>query len=334
MAEARWYDKGSNQNVQCRLCPHQCVLTDGASGICRVRSNRGGILYSDIYGKISAIHVDPIEKKPLYHFYPGRPILSIGSVGCNMRCKFCQNCEISQVGVMQSAFLRALSTEEIVERAIAVPGNIGVAYTYNEPSIWIEFMAEIALKLHQIFLKNVMVTNGYINPEPLSEILEYMDGFSVDLKGFNENFYRKLTSSGLKAVKQSLVQISRSDKHLEIVNLVIPGYNDEPHVFEEMVKWISGTLGEKTVLHLSAYFPRYQFNEPPTRPATIESLKDIALKHLVFVYSGNLGPDQNDTCCPFCNNLLVQRNGYVTRIKGADDSGRCLVCGKLVFQNF
>jgi pyruvate formate lyase activating enzyme len=332
--EALWYKKMPSGKVICLLCPHQCLLNEGKSGICRVRTNQQGTLISDIYGKVSAMHSDPIEKKPLYHFYPGRSIFSIGTVGCNLHCRFCQNCEISQVSVRDAVALKSMTSEEIVEIASNIPNNIGIAYTYNEPAIWFEFVEETAKGAIQKGLKNVMVTNGFINPEPLEGMFEYIDAFSVDLKAFSESFYQKITNSSLAPVKKTLELIRKSGKHLEIVNLIIPGLNDDPVEFTEMVNWIAGSLGSETVLHLSAYFPRYQSAEPPTPASTIHKLREIASQYLLFVYAGNLASELNDTICPKCKNTLIRRKGYQVDIQGINLKGACKNCENLVFQNF
>jgi len=320
--------------VRCQLCPHRCMLEDGKTGICRVRTNRNGILWSDSYGRISSIHSDPVEKKPLYHFFPGRSILSVGSVGCNLHCRFCQNCEISQVSPENATFLRVCSPADLVILACREEDNLGIAFTYNEPVIWSEFVLDVAMETRKHGKKNVLVTNGYINTLPLEELLEWTDAFSVDLKAFDDSFYRKITSSSLKPVLSTLQKIRASGKHLEIVNLLIPGLNDDPVRFEEMVKWIRDELGRETVLHLSAYYPRYLATEPPTPSSTLLVLSDIAHKFLEYIYTGNLPGEENTTICPGCKSRLVVRKGYHVFFQNTIKDGCCAVCGKLVFLNF
>ena len=332
MKEADWYEQLESKVVRCLLCPHNCLLSPGKTGICRVRTNFDGVLYSEIYGWVSALHIDPIEKKPLFHFYPGSKILSIGSVGCNLRCRFCQNCEISQRSIRESDSIQSFSAADIVNRIRG--DSIGVAYTYNEPSIWIEFITDIATMAKEQGYKNVLVTNGYINENPLLRMIEYIDAFSVDLKAFTEQFYQKITSSHLHPVLKSLELIRKKGKHLEIVNLVIPGLNDQKDKFEEMVEWIAATLGNDTVLHLSAYYPTYLAKEPPTPASTLLQLKEIASRYLTYVYTGNLLAEENDTFCPDCKNLLVRRRVYETQIIGIQHGGKCKHCGKLIFQNY
>ncbi len=334
MKTALWFGKHNNNKVKCLLCPHYCLIDECKSGICRVRTNIEGELYSDVYGLVSALRADPVEKKPLYHFFPGRFILSIGSIGCNLRCRFCQNCEISQVSVQDAGHFEYYEPEAIVDMARLVKNNIGIAYTYNEPTVWYEYMVDIAQRSKQAGLKNVMVTNGFINPEPLGHLLEFMDAFSVDLKGFTESFYRINTSSHLEPVKNTLEQIHAAGKHLEVVNLVIPTLNDDETVFEEMVSWIAAQLGKETVLHLSAYFPRHRATEPPTPVSTLLRLNKIARRQLYFVYIGNAPDENNKTLCPSCHNSLILRVGYHVSIIGLDAEGRCKSCGFLLFENF
>ena len=258
MQEASYYEKLPDNYVRCLLCPHHCRIKDGSVGICRVRSNHGGVLYSDNYATACCIRFDPIEKKPLYHFYPGSMILSVGTVGCNFRCKFCQNWEISQTCVKDYPYLKEVSSDRIIAQAGERSDNAGIAYTYNEPTVWFEYMLEIAKKAKAKGMHNVSVTNGFIDPEPLSELLDYVDAFNVDLKAFTEDFYHKLASASLEPVKDTIKSISKAGKHLELTHLIVPGHNDNPADFEEMLKWIAGETGGDTPLHLSKYFPDYQ----------------------------------------------------------------------------
>jgi len=332
--KARWYESYTDGTLKCLLCPHSCVLKPGQSGRCRVRSNLGGTLFAGTWGLLSALHMDPVEKKPLYHFYPGKEILSAGSVGCNLRCRFCQNCEISQAGLNESPGLQPATAEKLVSLASSAENNIGIAFTYNEPAIWFEFVAEVASASRLAGLKNVMVTNGYINQEPLKELIGLIDAFSVDLKGFTDDFYRNITHAGLAPVLDTLRTIAASGRHLEVVNLVIPGLNDDEATFRKMVAWIRENLGEKTVLHLSAYYPRYLSKEPPTPPQTLIRLSEIAREDLAYVYAGNLAGYRNDTRCHHCNTLLISRSGYHVEKRNVSSEGVCLGCGTRVFQNF
>ena len=329
--ESQWYVAEKDGSVQCTLCPHSCMLKEGKVGLCRVRKNKHGKLVSDVYGFVSALNFDPIEKKPLYHYYPGSNILSIGTYGCNLRCFFCQNCTISQTGPEPGLPRNYHTPEEIVDIALKKPGNMGIAFTYNEPLVWYEYLIEIARLAKAAGLKTVMVTNGFINPEPLAELIGVIDAFSVDLKAFSEEFYAKVTWSQLEPVKRALQQIAKAGKHLEIVNLVVPGLNDDESIFTEMVKWIAKELGKDTVLHLSRYFPNYKSEIEATPIFSIIRMKRIADRELHYVYTGNMFDENNETRCLKCKNLLITRQSYVTYMDGLDEEGRCKACGE-VFQ--
>ncbi len=331
--EALFYQKKDNQKVQCHLCPDNCLLAEGRRGACKVRKNVRGTLVAENYGLVSAVHSDPIEKKPLYHFYPGRSILSLGTAGCNLHCVFCQNWEISQSAV-DELNLYTLTPQEAVERALTLPDNIGIAYTYNEPLIWYEYVRDTAVLAREKGLKNVMVTNGYVNPEPLEEIIPLIDAFSVDLKAFNETFYRKYTQSKLQPVLEALKIIRSHDKHLEVTNLVIPELNDDEGEFGEMIGWIAGELGPETVLHISRYFPAWKLHNPPTPPETLKRFYRIAAEKLSYVYLGNVATFETgqDTLCPQCGKTVIRRNGYYTEITGLDSKGNCAFCGKHIMK--
>ena len=318
-----------NNKVRCRLCPHHCLIGEGQTGLCRVRKNEQGVLVAENYGRLSSVHLDPIEKKPLYHFYPGRSILSIGSVGCNMRCKFCQNSDISQVGVGEFTALEEYTVDQLVREAHSIKENLGIAYTYNEPTIFYEFMVDVAQALHLIGLKNVMVTNGFIEREPLQNLLPLIDAYNVDLKSFNDAFYRKLTASQLEPVKQTLTTLRKAQKHFEITNLIIPGQNDSIEEFHQMINWIHDKLGRETILHLSKYFPRYQFTKPATPDSVLENFYNIACKKLDYVYVGNVGPHVtgHDTICKQCGTVIIKRFGYSVDVSNMTKEGHCIGCG-------
>ena len=333
MKEASFY-KTFNDEVICSLCPHHCHIADGKMGICRVRKNTGGKLRSESYGQICSLNFDPIEKKPLYHFFPGSIIFSAGSLGCNLHCRFCQNWEISQTGIEEFGNLRSSTPQELISRAISREGNIGIAYTYNEPTVWYEFMMETAEFAQKERLKNVMVTNGYINPYPLEALFPVMDAFSVDLKAFSDGFYRTITASRLAPVLNALKMIRKSGRHLEITNLVITDTNDDELEFTEMINWIEGELGKETVLHISRYFPMFKMSNEPTSEKKLKEFYDIACSKLDYVYLGNLrsGLGQN-TFCPGCKTEVIERIGYDTRIIGLDEEGKCRNCGQPVIAN-
>lgn len=318
-------DSGS---FRCLICPHECVIKPGRSGLCRVRENDGSGIRLSTYGAISSYASDPVEKKPLYHFFPGHHILSVGSYGCNLRCDFCQNDEISQHG--RQADCIELSAEELALRAQLIPGNIGLAYTYNEPGIWFEYVIDCAAAIKEQGQFNIMITNGYINRGPLAEYIKLTDAFNVDLKGFSDDFYRKYTGGSLKQVLDNLVMISDGGRHLEITTLIIPGLNDSDESMQEEARWISESLGPDVPLHISRYFPRYKRTDPATPPETIRRLSMVALEHLDYVYTGNMPAyaGGSDTVCPSCGQMLIKRAGYEIKNTGLTSEGRCSVCGK------
>ena len=326
MKEALFYTQQNNK-VKCTLCPHNCEISEGKHGICRVRKNVDGKLYAETYGKICSLNFDPIEKKPLYHFYPGKIIFSVGSIGCNLQCKFCQNYQISQSGPHEFSGLLSATSEDIINQALKREDNIGIAYTYNEPTVWYEYMTDIAEIAKKNNLKNVMVTNGFIHREPLHILLDWIDAFNVDLKAFNENFYKKQTSSQLKPVLENLKKIRKSGRHLEITNLVITNQNDNAKEFEKMVDWIDGELGPDTVFHISRYYPVYKMTEPQTSEKTMFEFYDIASNKLNYVYLGNLRSEAGqNTYCKQCKQLVIERTGYTTRISGLNEKGKCNKC--------
>lgn len=333
MEEAKFYTKTGNNKVICNLCPHNCLISPGQRGSCGIRKNINGELFTEIYEKIAAINFDPIEKKPLYHFYPGRKILSIGTIGCNLHCKFCQNYDISQTNIDEFPYLKNYTSDEIINIALQKSDNIGIAYTYNEPIIWYEFVLETAKKAQAKNLKNVMVTNGYINKKPLEELMPYIDAFSVDLKAFTEDFYKEITLSKLEPVKETLKTIYKNHKHLEITNLIIPGLNDDEKIFKDMVLWIANELDKDIVLHLSRYFPTYKLDINPTPISTLESLHNIAKQFLNNVYLGNVqGLEKDNTYCKKCKKVVIKRTGYYTDIMGVDKNGNCIFCGNKILK--
>jgi pyruvate formate lyase activating enzyme len=323
-----------NDKVRCTLCQHRCLIGNGKFGICRVRRNIGGTLFAETYGQLSAVHLDPIEKKPLYHFYPGRQILSVGSVGCNLHCSFCQNCDISQVGVMEFDALKEYSVDRLVKEMQLIRGNLGIAFTYNEPAVFFEYMYDVAKATHGMGYKNVMITNGFIEEEPLQNILPFMDAFNVDLKAFTDDFYRKQTHSHLEPVKETLKRLRKENKHLEITNLIIPGLNDSEEEFTSMINWICDELGDQTILHLSRYFPRYQMTKPSTSDSILVRCFEIAHAKLSYVYLGNTNHLQGqNTYCSRCKALIIKRNGYVIDASGITKDGTCNQCGNSVVVN-
>ena len=330
--EAKYYEK-LNGKVECLLCPHNCKISDGDYGICRVRKNEKGKLIAKVYGKLIARHTDPIEKKPLYHFYPGKDILSVGTVGCNLKCFFCQNCDISQAGAEQYDHISETSPEELVKIASIEENNIGIAYTYNEPSINFEYIADTAKESRKKNLRNVMVSNGFISMKPLKELIPLIDAFNIDLKAFSNEFYRKHTKSEIKSVKESLIEIRDSPSHLEITFLIIPGLNDNEDEFKEMVTWIHSNFGDAQVLHLSRYFPGYRSDIPPTPVSTLKTFRQIALQKLNHVFLGNIAePGAQNTYCPECGKLVIKR-GYRPSVN-LNNNGQCPDCKRKILNYY
>lgn len=331
--EASYYSNIRQDIVQCFLCPRNCKIKPGKSGSCHVRRNHFGKLVSEVYGKLAAINLDPIEKKPLYHFYPGEKILSMGTAGCNFHCTFCQNYNLSQCIFPIERGTHHFTPGELVNLALNTTHNIGVAFTYNEPSVNYEFMLESSSLAKRVGLSTVMVSNGYINSGPLSHLLKNMDAFNIDLKAFNPRFYRKYCKGRLAPVLDSLMQIADSGRHLEITNLVIPEVNDDPQEFERMCSWIACKLSKSVVLHISRYFPVYKLKLVPTPSETMLKFYDIAKNHLDHVYLGNMtAGDHSDTFCPHCGHKLISRNAYSVQKTGIDGTGRCEQCKTLVIQ--
>ncbi len=323
----------NNEKLKCLLCPHYCNLATGKTGICGVRKNTGERIELITYGVISGYSLDPVEKKPLYHFFPGNNILSIGSFGCNMKCDYCQNFHISQK--VPESLIPEISINKIIRDASTTEKNIGIAFTYNEPVIWIEYMKDVAEAVKKEGLFTVMVSNGFVNPGPLDEILEFMDAFNIDLKAFNNTFYRKLTGAELEPVKNSLKHIALSGKHLEITTLIIPGQNDNEKEMALQANWIASELGKDVPFHLSKYFPTYKRDNPPTSEDTLNKLFEIARERLDYVYIGNSYSNTGqNTLCPHCGTEVTIRSGYKTRLVNLDDDGKCTFCGKLIYKNF
>ncbi len=332
MHEAQFYKKLNDLRVECQLCPVFCVLKDGQTGNCKVRVNKQGKLLTLVYNKIAAFGIDPIEKKPLYHFYPGKNILSIGEVGCNLHCSFCQNHNISQCKAIDYPGFQIITSEQIVLKALETNNNIGIAYTYNEPFTFYEFMLDTAKLAHYKGLKNVVVSNGYINTEPLKKILPFIDAFNIDLKSFSNKFYKKETKGKIEPVLNALKIIATSNSHLEITNLVIPGLNDDERQFEKMVKWIKVELGNDIPLHLSRYFPQYKMNLTPTPVEKLKHLYVLAKKYLNHVFLGNVNDKfHSSTYCPECKKSLIQRTRYFTSSTGITKHNKCKFCGSQIY---
>jgi pyruvate formate lyase activating enzyme len=288
MKEAMFYEKLDGGRVHCYLCPHHCRIPKDGRGLCGVRKNVDGVLFSMNYGEISSIGVDPIEKKPLRRFHPGAAILSVGTVGCNLKCPFCQNHSIARVGP-EEVHTYPSSSDEVVSKAVSLKerGNIGIAYTYNEPSVWYEFVYETAKKAKEKGLLNVLVTNGYIGQEPLDQLLPYIDAMNIDLKAYSDRFYRELVKGSLAEVKET-IRRSAASCHVEVTTLVIPGWNDSVEEMADMAGWLA-SLSPEIPLHLSRYFPKYEMTDrPPTPLDSLKELSETARRYLKYVYLGNV----------------------------------------------
>ena len=325
--EAQWWKVLDKSTLQCELCPHGCKLREGKVGLCGVRKNVHGKLHTLIYAEATAVNVDPIEKKPLYHFHPGQPILSLGTKGCNLACAFCQNWHISQ---NSNAHSHVVSPEEAV--SIARQNNsFGIAFTYSEPLIWWEYVFDTARLAHEHGLKNVLVTNGYIKISPLKKLLPYIDAMNIDMKSFDPLFYKKVCGGQLKPV-MDVCEKAKKSCHVEITNLVVP-FKDEEEILkdvEKMVEWIASNFGKETPLHFSRYFPNYKYNKPQTPADLLSQACDVATRKLLYVYQGNIhSADGSNTYCPKCNALLVKRLGYHTIVQSIEN-GRCSKCNREV----
>lgn len=284
LKKARYFETCDNGTVRCTLCPHGCLIQNGKIGRCLVRTNIDGKLYAEGYGRITSIALDPIEKKPLRLFYPGSSILSVGSYGCNFSCRFCQNYTISQ----QQRMYKDILPEQLVEMALNAKseGNIGIAYTYNEPFTAYEFIFDCAKLAKSRGLKNVIVTNGYINKEPLSELLPYIDAMNIDLKAFTDDFYHKLCGGSLQPVKDTIALCSKVC-HVEITTLVIPGFNDTDEEIEAIAEFLE-SLSSEIPLHLTRHHPDFRMSEPlPISRQRLFALADVAGKHLKHIFTGN-----------------------------------------------
>jgi pyruvate formate lyase activating enzyme len=281
--EALFYETLVDNKVRCLLCPKTCLISPEGFGFCGVRQNQGGKLYSLNYAQITSLALDPIEKKPLYHYHPREYILSLGTRGCNLACLFCQNWSISQGSDVP---LEHMSCEGIIKQAKRYK-SFGIAYTYNEPVIWYEFVLDTAILSKKEGLENVLVTNGYINPEPLEKLLPYIDAMNIDLKSMEDEFYQKFCKGSLEPVLETIKRAHQAC-HIELTNLIIPGLNDKEENFNKLVNWIYENLGPEVPLHFSRYFPCYKMDLPPTPLDRLKRAEEIARKKLKYVYLGNI----------------------------------------------
>ncbi len=346
MHEAMFYKKMPDGRVKCSLCPHNCTIPEGKTGFCGVRANTGGILESLVYGKVSSMAVDPIEKKPLFHFNPSSLVMSFGTLGCTMHCGHCQNWEISHVilaesfdknkvyEISQPRATEFISPEKAVDLALANDCD-GIAWTYNEPTVWFEYTLDTAKLAKASGLYTVYVTNGYINQEPLEMIAPYLDAFRVDIKGFNNEFYRKVAKiPDFKPILDATIIAKKNlNMHVEIVTNIIPGENDDEEQLRGIARWIKTHLGAETPWHVTRFHPHLEFSETQATPVeTLEAAHDIGIEEgLQFVYLGNVpGHEYESTYCPKCSNLIIERQGYEVVNFDIDDDNKCNFCSQLI----
>ena len=333
--ETLLYQKLLGGKVRCGVCQRRCLISEGKWGYCQTRVNQKGKLYTSIYGIVSSVNLDPIEKKPVFHFKPGSNCLSLGTYGCNFRCKFCQNWQIAHAN-MASLNLdgqKLLSPQEAIKMALKSNAQ-GIAITYNEPAIWLEYSLDVFKLAKKENLYTVWVTNGYGTKETLDLIAPFLDVYRVDLKSFDNKFYQKLINvpqakpifETTKYLHQKYPQI-----HIECVTNVIPTWNDNPKNLTSIAKWIKENLGPKTPWHVTRFYPDAELtNVPPTPPETLFKAREIGLKQgLKFVYIGNMPVEkEDDTICPKCGNLAIRRTGYMTEVLGVEKDGTCSDCGE------
>ncbi len=311
------------QYVTCVLCPNRCAVKEGRTGVCRVRKNVGGVLHTLNFGEVASYGLDPIEKKPLYHFYPGHEIFSLGTVGCNLHCRFCQNWEIAHG---EPSTIR-VTPAKIVELARRQNHHcIGIAYTYSEPVVWYEFVYETAVQAREAGLKNVLVTNGFIELEPLEKLLPYVDAMNIDVKAFTDDFYRRMCAGRLDPVRRT-VEAAAPRCLVELTTLLVTGENDSPEEIGELASWIAG-INPEIPLHLSRYFPNYRLDLPATPLETMRRAREIAAQKLSHVYLGNVWDVENGyTYCPRCRKKVIERSGYIIRELHLSAGNRCAHCG-------
>ncbi len=331
--EALLYEKRSDRKVECALCSHRCVIPTGHRGICGVRENRDGILHTLVYGRLVAGHIDPIEKKPLFHFLPGSLSYSIATVGCNFRCRFCQNADIAQMPADHGGRIRGEATDAGAVVAAAVRGGCrSIAYTYTEPTVFFEFALDTARLAHAQGIRNVFVTNGYMTREALEMIAPVLDAANVDLKAFNRKYYTEVCGAKLEHIQETLRNMKAMGVFVEVTTLVVPGLNDDPAELKALAEFLVQDLGPDTPWHISRFHPTYRLaDRPPTPIKTLQSAREIGrLAGLKHVYTGNAPGDEGEnTFCPSCGETLIERLGFrVGEVRLKD--GRCAKCGTAI----
>jgi len=324
----RYWHAIDGGRVQCDLCPRECKLKEGQQGLCYVRENRGGEVVLTTYGRSSGFCIDPIEKKPLNHFLPGTGVLSFGTAGCNLACKFCQNWDISKSREMDT--LADQASPEVIARAAAELGARSVAYTYNDPVIFMEYAIDVAKACRQRDIKSVAVTAGYISPEPRKEFFQYMDAANIDLKAFTEDFYFHLTGAHMQPVLDTIEYVAnKTDVWLELTTLLIPGKNDSDDEIDRMTRWVVDTIGPDVPMHFSAFHPDWKMDDlPPTPASTLTRARQIAINNGVrYAYTGNVHDKAGDsTYCHNCGQLLIGRDWYQLSDWNLDMGGHCKQC--------
>lgn len=326
------YEKLPDKAAHCNVCLRRCIIQDGSAGFCNTRVNRDGDIYSTIYGAVSSIGVDPIEKKPVYHYLPGTLCFSMGSFGCNFRCNFCQNWSIAYADGTQIADLNEnrMSPEKAVELALSNKCQ-SISWTYNEPSIWLEYTIDCARLAREKGLRTVYVTNGYMTPEALDLIGPYLDVFRVDIKSFDDTFYQKLIKvPGIQGILDNTINAKKKwNMHVETVTNIIPGWNDSDENLRAIAKWVYDNLGELTPWHVTRFFPQAKMMDvEPTPPETIQRARQIGIDTgLKFVYTGNIASGDHDTHCPSCRKIVIDREGYSAEVIGVTGDGKCSNCG-------
>jgi len=330
--EALFYEKLEDQKVHCFLCRHHCKINEGKRGLCGVRENKGGTLYTLVYGFPCSYHVDPIEKKPLFHFLPGSKAFSIATAGCNFRCRHCQNHEISQMPRDEGhIYGQKMEPSEVVDGA-AKAGCKSISYTYTEPTMFYEYALDCAKLAKEKGICNNFVTNGYIEEEPLKAIRPYLDAANIDLKGFNKEFYKKVCGAELEGVLDTITVYKSLGIWIELTTLVIPGYNDKEEELKAIALFIKDNLGVETPWHVSAFYPTYKLTDAPRTPAkTLERAREIGIEEgLRYVYMGNIpGSDGENTYCWSCKKLVIGRYGY-TISEYNIKNGSCTFCGAII----
>ena len=321
------YTSLEDGKVKCHVCNRECIISEGKYGFCRTRQNKNGKLYTLIYGVVSSASVDPIEKKPLYHFMPCSTSYSLGTVGCNFRCKNCQNYTISQMRIDEVSTVEILP-EEALNRAVS-SGCRSISFTYNEPAIWFEYTYDTAKLAHEAGIATVYVTNGYISEKALRTIAPYLDAFSVDIKSFRDGFYKEICRAKLAPVLRSAKLARELGMHVEVVNLIIPTLNDSLEEIRELVQWVRDNLGDYTPLHFTRFYPYYKLDKLPSTPLrTLEDAYSIAKEEAMkYVYIGNVpGTKKDNTYCPNCGELLIRRHGFDVTCDGLTSDNRCRKC--------